>query len=80
MNLSNIFALMSQEATGDMFLVLADHMETGGRIAFWDMIECRVPSSTAVNEKFRWLDEEAARLHQQDRVFWYSAFHIAEVK
>ena len=71
---------MSQEATGDMFLVLADHMETGGRIAFWDMIECRVPSSTAVNEKFRWLDEEAARLHQQDRVFWYSAFHIAEVK
>ena len=71
---------MSQEATGDMFLVLADHMETGGRIAFWDMIECRVPSSTAVNEKFRWLDEEAARLHQQDRVFWYLAFHIAEVK
>ena len=55
-------------------------MATGGRIAFWDMIECRVPSSTAVNEKFTWLDEEAARLHQQDRVFWYSAFHIAEVK
>ena len=71
---------MSQEATGDMLLVLADIMETGGRIAFWDMIECRVPSSTAVNEKFRWLDEEAARLHQQDRVFWYSTFHIAEVK
>ena len=63
-----------------MLLDLADHMETGGRIAFWDMIECRVPSSTAVNEKFRWLDEEAARLHQQDRVFWYLAFHIAEVK
>ena len=80
MNLSNIFALMSQEATDDMLLVLADHMETGGRIAFWDMIECRVPSSTTVNEKFRWLDEEAARLHQQDRVFWYLAFHIAEVK
>ena len=71
---------MSQEATDDMLLDLADHMETGGRIAFWDMIECRVPSSTAVNEKFSWLDEEAARLYQQDRVFWYSAFHIAEVK
>ena len=71
---------MSQEATDDILLVLADHMATGGRIAFWDMIECRVPSSTAVNEKFTWLDEEAARLHQQDRVFWYSAFHIAEVK
>ena len=71
---------MSQEATDGMLLVLADHVETGGRIAFWDMIECRVPSSTAVNEKFRWLDEEATRLHQEDRVFWYSAFHIAEVK
>ena len=71
---------MSQEAADDILLVLADHMATGGRIAFWDIIECRVPSSTAVNEKFTWLDEEAARLHQQDRVFWYSAFHIAEVK
>ena len=71
---------MSQEAADGMLLDLADHMETGGRIAFWDMIECRVPSSTAVNEKFSWLDEEATRLHQQDRVFWYSAFHIAEVK
>ena len=64
----------------DIPLVLADQMATGGRIVFWDMIECRVPSLTAVNEKFNWLDEEAARLHQQDRVFWYSAFHIAKVK
>ena len=71
---------MSQEAADDILLVLANHMVTGGRIAFWDFLQCRVPSSTAVKEMFKWLDEEAAGLHQQGRMFWYSAFHIAEVK
>ena len=50
--------LLRQAATDDMLLVLADHMVTRGRIAFWDIIKCHVPSSTAAK-----MDEKAARLH-----------------
>ena len=50
--------ILSQAARDDMLLVLADHMVTRGRIAFWDIIKCHLPSSTAAK-----LDEEAARLH-----------------
>ena len=50
--------ILSQAASDDMVLVLTDHMVTRGRIAFWGIIKCHVPSSTAAK-----LDEEAARLH-----------------
>ncbi len=76
-NLSDIFEYMSADDTAALMDHLARRMRAGGRLAYWNLLVDRssaerVPSLVA-------LADEARRLHQTDRIFFYGAFHIDEV-
>ncbi len=77
-NLSDIFEYMSPAHHHGVVSALADRMRTGGRLAYWNMLVPRQrPESLA--HRLRPLVDLAARLHAQDRAFFYSAFVIEEV-
>lgn len=76
-NLSDIFEYISEDATAALLRNLATSMRPGGRIAFWNLFVPR-PVPSGVGE-LRALREEAEQLHRDDRVFFYQAFHLAEV-
>ena len=70
---------MSEEASDQLFASLADSMGAGGRIAYWTLLVPRTPSP-ALRGRLTLLDGLSTELYKQDRVFFYSGFHIVEVK
>lgn len=78
-NFSNIFEYMSEEDSEAVFAAVADHMVPGGRFVYWELLAPRVPSP-ALEGKITLLRDLSADLHKQDRVWWWSAFYVAEVK
>jgi S-adenosylmethionine-diacylglycerol 3-amino-3-carboxypropyl transferase len=77
-NLSDIFEYMSSENYHRLLERLATRGRPGGRLAYWNMLVPRTrPKSLA--GRLRPLTELAARLHQQDKAFFYSRFVVEEV-
>ncbi|MGE3854403.1 MAG: DUF3419 family protein [Planctomycetota bacterium] len=73
--LSDVFEYMSPDATAALFDRLARAIRPGGRICYWNLM---VPRA-ADHPRLRAHRELADRLHQQDRAWFYRAFHIEEV-
>jgi S-adenosylmethionine-diacylglycerol 3-amino-3-carboxypropyl transferase len=78
-NLSDIFEYMSPERSAQLLARLADAGRPGARLAYWNML---VPRSRpeALAGRLQPLRELAARLHEQDKAFFYSAFVVEEVQ
>ena len=58
---------------------LATGMRKGGRLAYWNLLVDRQrPESLA--ELLTPQTEEAHRLWKRDRAFFYSAFHLDEIR
>ena len=77
-NLSDIFEYMS-EANHRRILELAVRAgQPGGRLAYWNMLvpRSRPPDMASV---LRPRQDDAQRLHHQDRAFFYSAFVVEEI-
>jgi S-adenosylmethionine-diacylglycerol 3-amino-3-carboxypropyl transferase len=77
-NLSDIFEYMSEPAYTALLGRLAAAARGGGRLAYWNMLAPR-SRPEALADRLRPLGELAARLHQQDKAFFYSAFVVEEV-
>jgi S-adenosylmethionine-diacylglycerol 3-amino-3-carboxypropyl transferase len=77
-NLSDIFEYMSEANSTRLLEQLAAAGRPGGRLAYWNMLVPRSrPDSLA--GKLRPLADLAARLHLQDKAFFYSRFVVEEV-
>jgi S-adenosylmethionine-diacylglycerol 3-amino-3-carboxypropyl transferase len=78
-NLSDIFEYMSPEAYETLLRRLVRAGRPGGRLAYWNMLAPRRrPESMA--SLLHPLEQEADRLHRQDKAFFYSAFILEEVQ
>lgn len=76
-NLSDVFEYLSLEETGHLFDAIGRVCAPQGRVAYWNMLVPRsCPDST--RGKLRALTKRAAELHQQDKAFFYDAFHLEE--
>ncbi|MGE0128397.1 MAG: DUF3419 family protein [Blastocatellales bacterium] len=77
-NLSDVFEYVSREHYRRMLELLVNASRRGARLAYWNMLaERRRPETMAGS--LRPLEELAARLHAEDKAFFYSAFVIEEV-
>jgi S-adenosylmethionine-diacylglycerol 3-amino-3-carboxypropyl transferase len=77
-NLSDIFEYVSLEHYWRMLELLLGASRSGARLAYWNMLaERRRPEAMAAS--LRPLEELAARLHAEDKAFFYSAFIVEEV-
>ena len=77
-NLSDIFEYVSRDHYHRMLEGILRRSRTGGRLAYWNMLAARRRPET-LSHALRPLDDLAARLHLQDRAFFYSAFRVEEV-
>ena len=77
-NLSDIFEYMSPENYHRLLEQIVAGARPGGRLAYWNML---VPRSrpAALAQRLQPLTELAARLHLQDKAFFYSRFVVEEV-
>ena len=77
-NLSDIFEYMS----ADSFTVLLDKLieagAPGARLAYWNMLAPR-EAPARYHDRIKPLPELSARLHLQDKAFFYSKFIVEEV-
>ncbi len=77
-NLSDIFEYMSPENYRRLLEQIIAGARAGGRLAYWNMLVPRSrPESLA--GQLQPLPELAARLHLQDKAFFYSRFVVEEV-
>jgi len=78
-NLSDIFEYMSAQSCAELLERLASVGRPGGRLVYWNML---VPRSRpdALADRLTPLSELAARLHQQDKAFFYSALVVEEIR
>ncbi len=77
MNLSDVFEYKSEDAAQELLRRLRAACPIGGRIAFWNMLVPRQAQPEAVSG-WRPLSRPGAGLLQQDKAFFYSAFHLLE--
>lgn len=77
--LSNIFEYMSQEAADALFGQLAAQVPSSGRIAYWEFLNHRLPSSEALKQRLCTLEEVSTRLGQEDR-FAFFVIRVLEVR
>jgi S-adenosylmethionine-diacylglycerol 3-amino-3-carboxypropyl transferase len=77
-NLSDIFEYMSPAEHERIYAMLVSRASPGARLAYWNLLAPRgVPS--ALSPRVRPHERYAARLHGQDRAWFYGAFHVDEV-
>ena len=76
MNLSDIFEYMSDENSAALMTMLITKMPPGGRIAFWNLYNDRLPPKDNPNILF--LQDLSQELHKEDRVLFYKAFYIIQ--
>jgi S-adenosylmethionine-diacylglycerol 3-amino-3-carboxypropyl transferase len=76
-NLSNVLEYLSEERAHELLTRLAEHMQPGGRIAYWNLLVPRQapPQSSLLHP----LDAEARALREADRGFIYSDFRLDRV-
>lgn len=78
-NLSDIFEYMSEDSMEQIYGRLLSSSAPGARIVYWNMLAPRsVPDGFA--GRVHVMEEEEDHLFAQDKAFFYSAFHIEEVK
>jgi S-adenosylmethionine-diacylglycerol 3-amino-3-carboxypropyl transferase len=78
-NLSDIFEYMSADNTEFLLERIVKASNPGARLAYWNMLAPRSrPESMA--ERLLSHDDEAARLFEEDRAFFYSRFVVEEVR
>lgn len=78
-NLSDVFEYMSEADSQHMFEVLAGRLRGGGRLAYWNLLVPRTPS-TSLQHQLKPLKETGERLHVLDRTWFYRSFHVDEVQ
>lgn len=77
-NLSDIFEYMSAEEHPRVFAALVARAVPGARLAYWNLLAPRaIPD--ALSTRVRPHAKYSARLHAQDRAWFYGAFHVNEV-
>ncbi len=77
-NLSDIFEYLSPETTETLLRTIAEGARSGARMAYWNMLAPRC-APEGLHHQIRPHRELAARLHQPDKAFFYSAFVLEEV-
>jgi S-adenosylmethionine-diacylglycerol 3-amino-3-carboxypropyl transferase len=78
-NLSDVFEYMSIENYHRLLEAMVRAARRGSRLAYWNMLAPRRrPDHLA--SRLQPLTDLAARLHEQDRAFFYSAFIVEEVQ
>ena len=77
-NLSDIFEYMSPENYRRLLEQIVAGARPGGRLAYWNMLAPR-SRPEALADRLKPLTELAARLHAQDKAFFYSRFVVEEV-
>jgi len=77
-NMSDVFEYMSLPATERMFAIFAERMRAGGRLAYWNLLVPRAPSSK-LQGKLQSRRNLARALWREDRAFFYGDFHVEEV-
>jgi S-adenosylmethionine-diacylglycerol 3-amino-3-carboxypropyl transferase len=77
-NLSDIFEYMSEANYHRLLEQIIAGAKPGGRLAYWNML---VPRSrpTSLADRLQPLSELAAKLHLEDKAFFYSRFVVEEV-
>lgn len=78
-NLSDLFEYVSVPAFHAMLTAMVQRSRPGGRLAYWNMLAPRARPES-MHARLRPLDELAARLHLEDRAFFYSAFRVEQVE
>jgi len=78
-NLSDIFEYMSLENYHALLARLVAAGRPGGRLAYWNMLAPRSRPESMAGE-LRPLDDLAARLHGEDKAFFYSRFVVEEIR
>lgn len=73
--MSDIFEYTSEDDSNELFSMLADKCQPGGRLAYWNMLVPRTPA-----DKRLLTIEESKQLHDQDRLMYYRAFYCSTVK
>lgn len=68
---------MSEENSDALFLLFAQKMASGGRLAYWELFVTHRPPA---GPQFIFHEELSKELHQIDRVFSYKSFNICEIK
>ena len=64
---------MSEEDSDKVFVCLSDHIKSGGRMVFWNLLNTRVPPDGC---KLTILKEESKKLHEIDRICFYKAVYV----
>jgi S-adenosylmethionine-diacylglycerol 3-amino-3-carboxypropyl transferase len=77
-NLSDIFEYMSEERTRELLAAIWRTARRGARLAYWNTLVPRARPE-ALAARLRPLTAVAARLHEIDKAFFYSAFVVEEV-
>ena len=77
-NFSNIFEYMSSDAHRALLESLLPRMRRGSRMAYWNMIVPRSGAALMPDVLARRAESDA--LFRRDKAFFYSAFHVDEVR
>jgi len=77
-NLSDIFEYMSEDSFTTLLEKLIEAGAPGARLAYWNMLAPR-EAPQRYHDRIKPLPELSARLHQQDKAFFYSKFIVEEV-
>ncbi len=67
---------MDEESAEKMFQLLSNKMAPGGRMAFWNLYNDRLPSKDISSLKY--LSDLSQRLYLQDRAWPFQSFHVVE--
>jgi S-adenosylmethionine-diacylglycerol 3-amino-3-carboxypropyl transferase len=76
-NLSDIFEYMSYSQYEEEVKNILDYARPGARLVYWNMLADRKQIS-GLEEKIKFLDQEASELFKQDKAFFYKALIIGE--
>jgi S-adenosylmethionine-diacylglycerol 3-amino-3-carboxypropyl transferase len=77
-NLSDVFEYMDEARYGRLLELLVAASRPGGRLAYWNLLAPR-RRPAALADRLRPLEPLAARLHAEDKAFFYGAFVVEEV-
>lgn len=77
-NLSDIFEYMSDDEMCNIFKKIIEKSPKGTRIAYWNMLSPKKASKYF--EELIYNEEEAKKLFNKDKAFFYSDFILEEIK
>ena len=78
-NLSDIFEYMSEAEYEQTLASVVDRAAAGARLVYWNMLVHR-KDVESLRDRVRFIDDEAQRLFQRDKAFFYHDLVIAEVR